>query len=357
MRREAIDPNLGFGMIDARVCDESTARRSWSAQCPHVPPTHAMRGGRQTHALPDTTRTSPAGICGMGYWKWAGWSWRCAARAMGAASAHVVRAMNPHTRRVQPRQGTLNAERARRPGRQRTGPGAASHVGHAHVAVVHVAPRRTDLPTFRHKCACGTSAAQVRHKCGTSAEQARRNFGAQLRSKCGASAEQVRSTVRIACGTGAECRRMCGAAPSAKNDQKRLFYVAITQNGKNKQTKKNGGCTAQSTMGFPKRKEFGGCPCESAADPLRRLRNGGGTGAAPVRKNRCGTGAGRVRNGCGTGAERVRNGCGQPATLKKIAVLTKRFMGEAADFARPRWFKPDSYWDFFSGGPSWLGNG
>ena len=95
--------------------------------------------------------------------------------------------------------------------------------------------RAADPPTFRHKC--GTSAEQVRNKCGTSAEQVRHKCGtsaAQVRIKCGSSADQVRSTVQIACGTGAERRRMCGAASSAENDQKRLLYLAITQNGNEK---------------------------------------------------------------------------------------------------------------------------
>ena len=97
-----------------------------------------------------------------------------------------------------------------------------------------------------------------------------------------------------------------------------LLYLAITQNG-NKNYFKKRRLRRPKYPELPfKKKEFGGCPCGSAAaDPWRGLRNGGGTGAAPVR-NRCGTGADRVRNGSGTGAERVRNGCGTGAERRRI---------------------------------------
>ena len=184
-------------------------------------------------------------------------------------------------------------------------------------------PRRRSAHSaaqVRHKC--GTSAAQVRHKCGTSAEQ--------VRGKCGASAEQVRSTVRIACGTPADVRR---GVFWQKHPPKNTKTPPKAQ----KHQKRRGG----NTHFFSPSGLFAG----TRADPLR---NGGGTGAAPVR-HRCGTGADRVRNAGGTLAD-LRRGV-LSATLRVtgninssktapvedfFVVLTKLFMGEAADFARSR---------------------
>ena len=123
---------------------------------------------------------------------------------------------------------------------------------------------------------CGTSAAQVRHKCGTSAEQ-------------------VRSTVRIACGTPEDVRRGVFWPKAQKHQKKR---------------KKTPNFFSPSGL-------FAGS--RRGADSLR---NGGGTGAAPVRHppgHRCGTGAAPVRHRCGTGAEPVRIACGTPADRRRTA--------------------------------------
>ena len=139
---------------------------------------------------------------------------------------------------------------------------------------------------------------------------------AQVRSKCGASAEQVRSTVRIACGTGSERRRMCGAVSSDYPPPIKHKNTPKTH----KNTNKDGNITKKK---FALTRLFAG----ARADPLRIRGEDCGTAAAPVRHRcgtgaepvriACGTGAERVRNAGGTGAERRRNGCGTPADLRR----------------------------------------